>query len=365
MWLLSGCLSPSLSPTTAQVPATPVPVLDTAPPNTDLGRELLPQAPRPGLAWHACALANDGTVWCWGANGAGQLGRGSFGEPLLSKDELVSIYQNGRTLDGRDASLSAAVVPGLNAMTAIAVGAAHSCALDAKGALWCWGRNVEGQLGAQVHVPKLDRRGWQGDVPSPVRVALPTKAAEVYAGALSTCVIDQKRALYCLGDGSDGLEAVAQHVRFVWLDYGQRCWLQDGGLVTCDGTGLTGQWQHEGARSFVLWRGTVCSENGTDTVRCGEERTTLPGPVDGLSASQEERCALASGRVFCWGQGEVPLEVMSEVRALTGGRDRHCALDGGGSLRCWGRRSVGERSTPKRQWLPTFERPALQVVIRR
>ena len=45
----------------------------------------------PGQAWasvsagsaHTCALATDGTIWCWGSNSDGQLGTGSAGSRLL------------------------------------------------------------------------------------------------------------------------------------------------------------------------------------------------------------------------------------------------------------------------------------------
>ena len=32
-------------------------------------------------------------------------------------------------------------------MTTIAVGDQHSCARDAKGAVYCWGQDINGQLG--------------------------------------------------------------------------------------------------------------------------------------------------------------------------------------------------------------------------
>ncbi|HXP38590.1 MAG TPA: hypothetical protein VN817_12570, partial [Solirubrobacteraceae bacterium] len=74
---------------------------------------------------HALALLGDGEVSAWGANGAGQLGRGS---------------------EGGTSNLPT-VVPGLGGVTAIAAGAHHSLALLSGGSVLAWGYNPDGQLG--------------------------------------------------------------------------------------------------------------------------------------------------------------------------------------------------------------------------
>ncbi len=54
-----------------------------------------------------------------------------------------------------------AEIAGLGGVTAIAAGAAHSCALRSDGSVWCWGGNQSGQLGdgvvLQLSTPQLDR----------------------------------------------------------------------------------------------------------------------------------------------------------------------------------------------------------------
>ncbi len=74
---------------------------------------------------HGCALANDGTVRCWGRNYSGQVGDGS----------------------GIDRSVPVALAPFGGGVRALANGADHSCALTTAGAVFCWGYNTVGAVG--------------------------------------------------------------------------------------------------------------------------------------------------------------------------------------------------------------------------
>ncbi len=74
------------------------------------------------------ALKSDGTVWAWGNNDSGQLGRG------------------GNTCPANSCAIPAQV-PGLSGVTAIAAGTWHSLAVKSDGTLWGWGDNSYYQLG--------------------------------------------------------------------------------------------------------------------------------------------------------------------------------------------------------------------------
>lgn len=79
---------------------------------------------------HTCAARSDGTAYCWGHNGNGQLG-----------DD---------TTIGRDTPTQVAGVGGggtLANVASLGAGAATSCAVTTSGAAYCWGDNDEGQLG--------------------------------------------------------------------------------------------------------------------------------------------------------------------------------------------------------------------------
>ena len=87
---------------------------------------------------HSCALTAAGTAYCWGDNGYGQLGDG----PDTNRTSLVPVRVSG--------GLTFASLKG---------GDEHTCGVTPADATYCWGRNVEGELGdgttETIHVPTL------------------------------------------------------------------------------------------------------------------------------------------------------------------------------------------------------------------
>jgi alpha-tubulin suppressor-like RCC1 family protein len=77
--------------------------------------------------WHSCALTSAGAVECWGENRYGQLGNGAI-TPSPSYAPVGVI------------GLSAGVV-------ALSAGYFQVCAATSAGAVRCWGRNLDGELG--------------------------------------------------------------------------------------------------------------------------------------------------------------------------------------------------------------------------
>jgi alpha-tubulin suppressor-like RCC1 family protein len=88
-------------------------------------------------ARHACVRAQDGSVWCWGANDQGQLG-------VTGVSRTAPVRVSG----GESGALLTDVVD-------LTAGDDFTCARFASGAIRCWGANDEGQLGDHSNKPSV------------------------------------------------------------------------------------------------------------------------------------------------------------------------------------------------------------------
>jgi hypothetical protein len=128
---------------------------------------------------HGCAVdkvkATDSTglVYCWGANGAGQLGRG--------------------TNDTQAHSVAAAVTDG-TAYQEVVAGDNHSCGMTGSLGLTCWGAGNRGQSGQT-----------SGNALAPTKVGVPgtAQAGTLTAGGGHTCVMTTEGSV-CWGDNGAG-----------------------------------------------------------------------------------------------------------------------------------------------------------------
>lgn len=101
---------------------------------------------------HACAVLQDQTVVCWGANDHGQLGNSSDGQCRYLSDEASSICLSDISTwidlpHMHPCSKHPIPVVGMAGVRHVVVGGDSTCAVTSDGAVWCWGRNDRGQLG--------------------------------------------------------------------------------------------------------------------------------------------------------------------------------------------------------------------------
>ena len=274
----------------------------------------------PGGA-HTCAIRANGTLWCWGDNGAGQLGTGNHADQDRPRQVTT---------------------PAPGGWASVRAGGGHACAIRTNGTLWCWGYNDNGELGIGNHTNQ--------DRPRQVTTPAAGGWASVTAGYAHTCAIATNRTLWCWGDSQDRPQQVSTPAMGGWasVTVGDHfaCATRTGGTLWCWGWNNTGQ---------------LGIGNFTTQGRPRQVTTPAPGGWASVSAGEDHTCATRTGgTLFCWGfayygqlgistPGDVedlPQQVTSPARggwaSVTTGYDHTCAIRTGGTLWCWGLNNSGQ-----------------------
>jgi alpha-tubulin suppressor-like RCC1 family protein len=126
---------------------------------------------------HTCAVLGDGSLWCWGNNTEGQLGQGDDASDAAASSPVP--LRVGTEVDWQ----------------AVAGGQAHTCAIRS-GMLFCWGRNVNSELGLGPGQPL--------EIRAPAQVGPDTGWVEIRTGQDDACALRQDGTLFCWGDNSSG-----------------------------------------------------------------------------------------------------------------------------------------------------------------
>ncbi len=162
---------------------------------------------------YTCGIGSDGEGYCWGDNRARQLGNGNTG----TNSNVPKLVSQG----DRSAGVT---------FVSISAGSSHSCGVGSDGNGYCWGGNVDGQLGngntgTTSNVPKLVS---QGERPSADITFI-----SISVGSMHTCGIGSNGEGYCwgyngigqLGNGNTGTESnvpvlVSQGARTLGVTFG-------------------------------------------------------------------------------------------------------------------------------------------------
>ena len=328
---------------------------------------------------HTCAVLIDGTVKCWGVNGSGQLGDGTWAHKqtptnvsgLSSRATAIECgyYHTcaildtggvqcwgynvfGQLGDGTRSDRNTPVdVSGLSSgVTSLAIGGNHSCALLSTGGVKCWGYNVYGQLGNGVTAPHET---------TPVDVSgLQTGVVAITAGLHHTCAVLSSGRSVCWGNneygqiGDGSLTARLTPVDVSGLSSGTTE-LSAGRYHTCALTNPGG---------ILCWGHNEYGQlgNGTNTDSSIPVNTSsLSAGASAIKAGQHHNCALMnSGDIKCWGHNNygqlgdgnstdstTPVDLLglsSTATFITAGRYHTCALLGTGGVMCWGDNMNGQ-----------------------
>ena len=243
--------------------------------------------------YFTCAVLNDGSLKCWGNNGAGQLGYGDTTDrspPVVSNPPATTDVVNlGVNKTARQVALGSD---------------AFSCAILNDNTVKCWGKGASGRLGygdsTNRNAPEAtDTLDFGQDDEEQ-----PKTAVRLFPGEYSTCALLNDNSLACWGhwrwsgistpqvvDFGDG-----KSVKFAALSAARRCVILNDDTVRCWGENQYGQLGYN------------------DTT----DRWSLPSTAVNLGT---DRTALM---------------------LAFGGRDSTCALLDDHTVKCWGRNNYGQ-----------------------
>lgn len=173
-----------------------------------------------------CAIATDGTVWCWGANSSGKLGLGSttarFDVPTAQNNGATRFASlslgathgcaiaddgglwcwganaRGQVGDGTSTTRLSPVPVGTDrTWAAVSTGERFTCGIDSSAVLSCWGEGTGFRLGNNA----------EDDVDIPTEVGSDPWQS-VSAGA-TTCGLQTDASLWCWGSSNQGTLGLA------------------------------------------------------------------------------------------------------------------------------------------------------------
>jgi alpha-tubulin suppressor-like RCC1 family protein len=274
--------------------------------------------------WFSCARRADGSVWCWGGNDHGQLGRAggdsAVAAPVAGVAGALQLAAGGSTACARTQDdvlcwgtlgIRSHASPqrlGTAGVVAVSVGLLHGCVLQTDGRVRCFGANYSGQLGGPAH-------GLVG-APLPAIAGL----SGVSAGGYQSCAWSARGEAWCWGSNQLGSiewppsTLVREPARVPALR--EVSWVRSGVGLTC-ALGMDGQLRCLGAH---------------DAGQLG------PAPRPG---------------------GEATLVPVSRVSELVLGARHACSLRADGSVECWGGNAWGElgdgTTTPRPRARPVLQ----------
>jgi len=318
---------------------------------------------------HACAIATDGRLSCWGATDLGQLGdggvRGDRPSPVYVRPAAgwTSVSAGGGTTCGlrgtalycwgtnhhgqvgdrtRTRRATPVRVGALSAWRQVSASWYHTCGVRTDLTAACWGHNQWGQLGAggtktRTAPVSVQGRGW----------------TSISAGGWHTCGIKTDGSLWCwgrndfgqLGDGTGKVRHAPVRVGSAtdWVQveasWTHTCGVRRGGQVMCWGRNEHGQ-----------------VGDGTTTDRYNPQPLGITGATS-VTTGVAHTCAFrqADGAVWCWGNNtygalgtgsrassRLPVRVAGRYRELDAGWMHTCAAEASGALACWGNNERGQ-----------------------
>lgn len=265
---------------------------------------------------HACALNQNGKIFCWGYGATGALGIGNLVDQIApmpvdaaynyvdisaginstcavrSTGELLCWGQNnyGQLGDGTTTQRTTPTMVG-SGFSTVSVGNSFACATKPNGDLVCWGNQANGRLANGTTAA--------GNITVPTFVSGVSSATKVSAGWDHACARNSSNQIYCWGGNAYGQLGVGnttdsgtpQPVSVsiatdISTGLFYSCGIGSGGSAFCWGDGASGKLGNGSGASATL---PVAARSGT--------------LFDSIQAGNNTTCAreISAGDLICWG----------------------------------------------------------------
>lgn len=283
---------------------------------------------------HLCARMSGGEVRCWGSDDFGSLGRGEL------------------DADSREVSYGPVVVAELPKAAQITAAYRTTCARGEDGSVYCWGGNDRGQLGlSPVTSDTLAH-------PRATSVGLSGPATRIDIGQRSACALLASGGFACWG-ANDKLQLGREETAAI-LGPGPS---QAPGLkIVRTAASNTTTYALTDDDKLAAWGALAGREGSLDPDPTPAVIPTLDDVTD-VSVGPTHACAIAGGRVFCWGSsskyalctGLPSRETLPAHAALytdaypqqvSVARNNTCARLTDGTVQCCGDGSRGQLGAP-------------------
>ncbi len=242
---------------------------------------------------YSCAIKNDDTLWCWGANSQEQIfpdsdtyklsptnvGLADVQQASLAYEHTCALVDNvGVQCWGAYNNGASDRPDGLGDASWVSAGFSHSCAI-VSGEVQCWGKSRSGQLG--------EGNPWVFGI---------TNAIAVEAGRYHTCALLDDKTVECWGDDEYqqlGNSAVGRSETPVTVeDLADVEQLEVTENLSCART-TAGAVECWGSNGYTFGSATATTVFG------------LTSGVIELSVGPSHACAVKdSGRLVCWGNNQ-------------------------------------------------------------
>jgi alpha-tubulin suppressor-like RCC1 family protein len=270
---------------------------------------------------HACAIAPNGDLFCWGANDNDECGDSGATNPVLAPKFVSSNWST------------------------VAASSHHTCAIgDTSNVLYCWGQNTSGQCGQNPATPKV------GGPSAPVIGQNTGAWSAVATGDATTCGVDMSGDVECwgaaglgqLGDGTN----VTRYIPML-----------ASGPIAAASDGVGGLFACSANPNLYCWGYDDNGQLGNQTTNGSYTPEQIPGNWLEVSTGSVHACGILSDRtLWCWGDNHwgqlgdgtfysehMPVQIGTDLwQHVSAGTDHTCAVRTDNTVWCWGSNGSGQ-----------------------